>query len=129
MPGFPMRPLEVRRLTQGLAVVVCAAGELDQYTVPVLRTEIDAAFVEATPPAPIVVDLTGIDFFGSAGINELIIQHERAATEQVPLRIVAAQEKVLRPIALTGLNDVLDVYPDLEQALHHGRPAVPGMIN
>lgn len=44
--------------------------------------------------AAVVVDPTSIEFFGSAGIDELVIRHERAATEQVPLRIVAAQEKV-----------------------------------
>ncbi|NKE62503.1 STAS domain-containing protein [Lentzea sp. PSKA42] len=129
MSGSSMRPLEVQREAEGLAVVVRAAGELDQYTVPVLRTEIDAAFAAATPPSPVVVDLTGIDFFGSAGINELVIQHERATGGPVPLRIVAPQEKVLRPIALTGLDDVLDIYPELELALHCDRPALPRMTN
>lgn len=43
--------------------------------------------------------------------------HKQASAHRIPLRIVAAQRKALRPIEMAGLKPVLGVYPDLQDAL------------
>jgi anti-anti-sigma factor len=123
MPNVFQYALHVQREVHGLAVIVRAAGEMDQETVPALRTELQTAIALATPPFPVVVDLSGIEFFGSAGLNELLRQQRRAADARVPLRIAAAHRAVLRPLTASGLDQVLECYPDVEQALRAGRQA------
>ncbi|MFD5828298.1 anti-sigma factor antagonist [Lentzea sp. NPDC060358] len=122
MPHIFPFPLHVQREVHGLAVVVRATGEIDQTTVAALGTELRTALAMATPPFPVVVDLTGVTFFGSAGLNELLAQDRRARAAGVPLRIAAAQRAVLRTISASGLDEVLHVHPDVEQALapHRG---------
>jgi len=117
MPKFSLQPLHVQREVHGLAIIVRAAGEMDQQTVPALRIELQTAIAMATPPYPVVVDLTGVRFFGSAGLNELLRQHQRASAERIPFRIVATHRAVLRPITMTGLDQILEVHSDVEAAL------------
>src|SRR5690349_22146231 len=118
-----LSPLHVQREVHGLSIVVRAAGEVDDFTVLPLRVELQTALAMATPPHPVVVDLSAVRFFGSAGLNELVRHHRSAEAVGVPLRIAAAHKAVLRPITLTGLDRVLQVWPDVEQALTAGRGA------
>jgi anti-anti-sigma factor len=113
--------LHVQREVHGLAIVVRAAGDLDQDTVPALRLELRTALAMATPPFPVVVDLSEITFFGSAGLNELLKHQRRAREARIPLRIAAAHRAVLRTITASGLDEALELYPDVEQALHAAR--------
>jgi anti-anti-sigma factor len=121
MPNTSHLPLHVQREVHGLAIVVRAAGDLDQDTVPALRLELRTALAMATPPFPVVVDLAGVTFFGSAGLNEILKHQRRAAEARIPLRIAAAHRTVLRPITASGLDQALELYPDVEQALHAAR--------
>jgi anti-anti-sigma factor len=117
MSKISVQPLHVQREVHGLAIVVRAFGEVDQDTVPALRTELQTALAMATPPFPVVVDLTEVRFFGSAGLNQLLAHHRRAAAEKIPFRIVAAHRAVLRSIEMTGLDHVLELHTSVEQAL------------
>lgn len=121
MSKVSLLPLHVQREMHGFAVVVRAAGEVDHHTVPVLRTELATAIAMATPPFPVVVELTMIGFCGAAGLNELVTQNERTSSAGIPLRIVGSHPAIMRPIALTGLDEVLPLYPDLAGALHGGK--------
>ncbi|MEV6715349.1 STAS domain-containing protein [Lentzea sp. NPDC051208] len=123
MSKISIQPLHVQREVHGLAIVVRAAGEVDQETVSLLRTELRTAIAMATPSFPVVVDLTEVRFFGSAGLNQLLIHQRRAAAEKIPLRIVAAHRAVLRSIEMTGLDQVLELHPNVEQALSLDRYA------
>ncbi len=123
MSNISRCPLHVQREVHGLAIVVRAAGELDQETVAALRGELQIALAMATSPFPVVVDLAGVTFFGSAGINELMIQQRSARAVGVPLLVAAAHRAVLRPITASGLDQWLELYPDVEQALSAGRRA------
>lgn len=110
-------PLHVQREVHVLSVVVRAIGEVDQDTVAALRHELRVAIAIATPPFPVVADLSGVTFLGSSGLNELVRQQRRAGAAGVRLRIAAAHRAVLRPIRAAGLDQVLEVHPDVEQAL------------
>lgn len=113
---FPLQ-LQVQREVHALSVVVRAVGEIDQDTVAVLRQELRVALAIATPPFPVVVDLSGVTFFGSTGLNELLAHQRAARTGRTPLRIVGTHRAVLRPVKTSGLDQVLDLYPDVERAL------------
>ncbi|WP_434444845.1 STAS domain-containing protein [Lentzea sp. E54] len=123
MSNVPLWPLHVQREVNGLSIIVRADGEVDGHTVAALRTELQTAFAMATSPYPVVVDLSAVRFFCSAGLDELVRQHRRAVAARVPLRVVAANRAVLRSITMTGLDQLLELYPDVEQALSAGRRA------
>lgn len=108
----------VRLIAHDPAVAVHVTAAVDMANVGGLRTGLLAALTTVVPPAPIVVDLTGVTFLGSVGLNELVMMHERAAVQDTPLRLVATQRSVLRAFAVTGLDSVLSVYENLDRALH-----------
>ncbi|GAA2698166.1 MULTISPECIES: STAS domain-containing protein [Actinosynnema] len=101
----------------GGAVVLKVSGEVDQLTVEPLHRELLAALARVRPPEPVVVDLTEVGFFGSAGLNELVTGHLQAELLGTRLAVVARHREVLRPLAISGLDEQLDVHPTLQAAL------------
>lgn len=70
-----------------------------------------------SPPAVLVLDLTGLKFLGSAGLALLVRCDLLCQDRGNQLRIVAANGAVLRPITLTGLDKVLTTVPSLAEAV------------
>jgi anti-sigma B factor antagonist len=101
----------VKRLPN--AIVLVAAGEIDMITAPALEDAVRQSLAER--PAVLVIDLTGAQFFSSAGIAVLVLAHRNRAG--VALRVVARDRIVLRPLELTGLTEDLSIYDSLEAAL------------
>ncbi|MFI6169445.1 STAS domain-containing protein [Nocardia sp. NPDC051052] len=93
------------------AAVLTVDGEVDAASAPLLRNAIDNAL--GNTPSVLVVDLSGVRFFGSAGLSVLLAG---AAATGGGLRVVASPP-VRRPIEVTGLGTVLNVFDDLAQAL------------
>lgn len=99
------------------AVVVTVAGELDMLTTPRLRVAVSEALDEAMGE-PVIVDLTKVTFLGSPGLAALVEAVRRANQRGGPLRIVVDNARpVIRPIELTGLDDVLALYETVNEAL------------
>jgi stage II sporulation protein AA (anti-sigma F factor antagonist) len=96
--------------------VVTVRGEIDHDVKDVFD---DALLFEAGAVSPprIVVDLGGVTFMDSSGINVLVAAHRRVSGERGWLRIAAAQESVLRVLQLVGIDTVIPCHPTTEQAL------------
>ncbi|MET8654000.1 MULTISPECIES: STAS domain-containing protein [Nocardia] len=104
--------LEVERTSVGSTAVLTVSGEVDVASAPQLQSAIDEALREQPPV--LVVDLSGVGFFGSAGLSVLLV-----ATEAAPsggLRVVAS-DQVRRPIEVTGLDKLLAVFDTLDRAV------------
>ncbi|SSC23727.1 STAS domain-containing protein [Klenkia terrae] len=88
-------------------VVARVAGTLDSAHGPALHQALLGALRQA--PERLVVDLSGVSFFGSAGVTALVwlSQHPEAAGKRV--RVVATSRVVTGPLELTGLLQRLDV--------------------
>jgi anti-anti-sigma factor len=106
----------VRRDEQADAVILRAGGELDAFTTDELAEHLREAEEAVTPPAPVVLDLTGLTYLSSAGVATLVIHAQRFADMDSRLRVVADQPAVLRPLTLTGADDIIDVVPALDDA-------------
>ncbi|MEO6088191.1 MAG: anti-sigma factor antagonist [Umezawaea sp.] len=100
------------------AVLVVVSGEVDVATAPKLREWLDQAFEEKKKY--VVLDLIGVEFFGSVGLALLVEYNGRGEAEGIELRTVAPARAVAGPIYLTTLDKVLKLYPDTAGALAAG---------
>ena len=88
-------------------VVAAVTGELDAAGNPLLQQTLIQALRRAG--RLLTVDLSGVTFFGSAGVTALVwlSQHQEARDKHV--RVVATSRVVTGPLELTGLLERLDV--------------------
>lgn len=109
----------------GEAIVITLTGDVDSATAPRLRQVVlDALAIPDT--GPVVIDMTEVSFLSSAGLGALIEAHHEAHQQGDPLRVVVDHARpVLRPLQLSGLDQVLTLFHFLDNALH-GDPAVEG---
>ncbi|MGH3958409.1 STAS domain-containing protein [Mycobacterium sp.] len=104
------------------AVVVRAKGEVDSSTVHELVSQLGTALHEATahPARLLIINLQALTYFGSAGLNAILDCHRQGIEAGVSVRVVADNDLVIRPIEVTDLDNVLQLYPT--QADAQGRP-------
>ena len=95
--------------------VIAVTGEVDMMTVPGL----DAVVAEqcAALPTMVVLDLVSVRFLGSSGLGALIAARDATQAIGAGLRLVCQGPVVLRPMDLTGLTELFEVYPDQASAL------------
>ena len=79
---------------------------------------LDAALrrVEVSRPHWLVLDLSALGFIDSAGLARLLAAHRRAKREGRRLIVVEGTGAVRRLIALTALNQHLEVFSDADAA-------------
>ena len=86
---------------------VSAGGEIDSFTAPELRDELDALLDAGVQD--LTVDLDGVTFLDSAGLCALAAIHRRAVAQGARLRVLASHRAVIRPMQITGLWELLAV--------------------
>ncbi|MEU5259368.1 STAS domain-containing protein [Amycolatopsis sp. NPDC021455] len=110
--GTPALTVRIRTLPE--AVVVAAAGDLDLGTAPVLRARTRAALDGG--PGALIVDLGGIAFCGSAGLQVIAELVAATAAAELPFAVVTDRRPVLRTLRLSRLDATLALYPTLAGA-------------
>ncbi len=88
-------------------VTVTVVGEVDTFTAPVLRTTLDTQ-LEAQP-SDLIIDLSGVQFLGSAGLAVLVETQKTARSREVGLQLIATTRAVTRPLEVTGLIDLFTI--------------------
>lgn len=104
-------PLAVLTWERDGVVIVSVTGELDMSTVDQVAVALQDA---TTRGVPVVLDMTGLRFFSSAGLRLLVRLHEGAS---VDVRLAGDQRVVLRPLELTGLLDLFPVHASVAEAV------------
>jgi anti-sigma B factor antagonist len=99
----------------GQVAVVAASGDLDMLTAPQLREAIEAALSKS--PAGLIVDLTEVEFLGSAGMQVLMETHNQTDGTQTRFAVVAEGPATSRPLKITGIADLIDLFSSLDVAL------------
>lgn len=114
-----MAVLEVSQDERDAAVIVSAVGEIDSESVATLKFHLDTALKRALdhPAQLLVIDLSQVKHFGSAGLNAVLECHEHGQSAGAAVRIAAPNAEVLRPIQVTKLDGVLRLYPSVSAAL------------
>ncbi|SFB50579.1 anti-sigma B factor antagonist [Amycolatopsis marina] len=108
--------LRVRTRHAGAIPVIAVEGEVDLSTVESVRDAVHCE-LKATQPQGLILDLTGVTFLCSTGLQLLVDADRRMQDNGGALCVVGARREVLRPLQLTGLDEHLHVYPTLEEAL------------
>jgi anti-sigma B factor antagonist len=113
-------PIEMVR---GVPVVV-APEEIDATNAHSLRSVLLQAADHGH--GTFVVDMTSTQFCDSAGVRVLVRAHNWALAEGGELRLVIpASAAVLRIFAITGLDQVIPNFADLDEALAPAPAAAP----
>jgi anti-anti-sigma factor len=101
----------------GDAVLVRVAGEIDVTTAKDLSDCLGDAVRAVTPPASVVLDLSGVRFLGAQGIGLLLDHQDLCLRRGSALVIVANTAAVLRPLQALELMSVLGVRSSVVEAL------------
>lgn len=96
-------------------VVLHVSGELDTTSSSELTGPLDSHVVEGQ--RAVVVDLGGVRFLGSAGLEALVLGQQRASKTGVEFAVVASARAALRPIEATGLDSVFTILGSMDEAV------------
>lgn len=99
-------------------VVVSVAGELDMATAPQLQDEITDLLDRGCKQ--IVFDLDNLSFCDSTGLSVFIRTKNSCDEANGRVRLAAPQRAVLRVLQVSGLTEVLKIYPTTADALAPG---------
>lgn len=116
--------LTVTSRQEGARTVISVSGEIDVYTAPSLRERLNE--LVAAGHYDLVVDMEGVEFLDSTGLGVLVGGLKRVRSHDGTLRLVCAQEKILKVFRITGLTKVFPIHPTLEEALADTSPAPDG---
>jgi anti-sigma B factor antagonist len=98
----------------GLAGVIVAEGEIDLAAAPRLREAMTDHLTAGR--VHLLMDLSAVTFIDSTGLGVLVGAAKKSVGLGGSLRIVCANERVLRLLAITGISRSMKVLPTLEEA-------------
>jgi anti-anti-sigma factor len=101
----------------GQAVIVHVGGELDACNEAIWRRLLSEAAAAASPPGPLVIDASGLDFMGCCAFAVLTDEAERCRRRGVALRLVSVAAVVARIVHACDLSDVLPLHHSVDAAL------------
>jgi anti-sigma B factor antagonist len=107
--------LTLNTRSQGDHTVLEVAGEVDVYTGPTLRDRISDLLDSGSHD--LVVDLGRVDFIDSTGLGVLVGALNRTRELGGTLQLVCSQERVLKLLRITGLDQVFLVRASVHAAL------------
>lgn len=107
--SVPVMELQVSTASQAGHAVVSAVGELDLYTAPRLQQAL-AALLGEQELDRVVVDLSGVEFCDSTGMNVLLSGMKRVRERGGVFELAAPRPAVQRILQVTGLDTVFTVH-------------------
>jgi anti-sigma B factor antagonist len=101
--------------------VLRVTGELDLGTIGSLQAAVEDLIAAG---ARVVLDLEGLRFCDSTGLGAIIKLHRRLTDLGGTLALCAPGQRVLDVLSISGVDQVISVYPSLAAALRAlGTPA------
>jgi anti-anti-sigma factor len=98
--------------------IVSVSGEVDLYSAHRLRELLWHAKGQTNGDPPrVVVDLSGVEFIDTAGLEVLLEEWNASRQFDGRLCLVAQQGQITRLLEVTGLSDLLDFYAEPEAAV------------
>ena len=95
--------------------VVTVGGEIDVYTAPKLRDKISELVAHGS--YDLVIDLEEVEFLDSTGLGVLVGGLKKVRAHDGSMRLVCAQDRLLKIFRITGLAKVFDIRATAAEAL------------
>ncbi len=95
--------------------VVAVTGELELATAPRLRQQVVSLI--GAGRSRLVIDLGGVDFIDSVGLGVVVGALKRCRTHGGDLMVAGAVPRVRSLFEITRLDEIIELHPDVEQAL------------
>ncbi|MFH8991522.1 STAS domain-containing protein [Streptomyces sp. NPDC017940] len=109
--------------TRGQTAALTVSGELDLTTFGALDRGLEDALSEHPT---LILDLTGVTFCDSSGLNTLLRLRRRAQDTGGQLVLAAPPPQMLRLLTLTGTDSIFALYGSLAEAWSaHPAPGAP----
>ena len=104
--------LNVSSRSHGDNAIVIATGEIDLYTAPRLHSELAAVIANAAPATRVIVDMSGVEFCDSTGMNVLLSSLRQVRERDGELELAAPRPAVMKILHVTGLDAVFTIGAD-----------------
>lgn len=101
--------LNVSSRSQDDHAVVTITGEIDLYTAPRLHNELAAVIASAAPESRITLDMSGVDFCDSTGMNVLLSSLRTSREKSVEFALAGPRPAVKKILQVTGLDSVFTI--------------------
>ena len=102
-------------IPRGSWTVLAVTGEVELATAPRVRQRIVGLVGEGHHH--LVLDLSGVDFVDSVGLGVVVGALKRTRSHGGDLLVSGADERVRRLFAVTRLDEIVELYDDVEAAL------------
>ncbi|MDP9847802.1 anti-sigma B factor antagonist [Streptosporangium lutulentum] len=96
-------------------------GEIDLYTAPRLQSEF-ARVLEESRTTHVVIDMSGVEFCDSTGLNVLLSVLKRLKERGGVLELAAPPPAVQKILQVTGLDSVFTVHKAVPEELLTSEP-------
>jgi anti-sigma B factor antagonist len=104
---------EVRRT--GDCPVLAIKGEIDVYSAPDFKQAVVGLIDDGT--RHVILDMSDVTYMDSSGFSTLLSATKRLRPEGGALHLVGTRPTVQRILHLTRLDTVLELHPDVDDAL------------
>ncbi len=111
--GRSHQGLLVSKHESDVAAVLSVAGAIDMVTATQLQTHVNTVLDRR--PTALIIDLSRVEFLGTAGIAVLVHIHNNAA--DMPFAVVALGPATSRPLQLLGIDKIVPIFPRLADAV------------
>ena len=107
----PHVELKVSTRSQGSRTIMSLGGEIDLYTAPRLHGEL-VTLLSGDSPVQVIVDMSGVEFCDSTGMNVLLAAHRKAREQGGDLELASPRPAIKKILQVTGLESVFTVLDD-----------------
>lgn len=90
-------------------------GEIDTYTAPVLREELET--VQIIDGRVIELDLSKVNYMDSTGLGIFVAFYKKVTRDNASLKLVGLSNRLVRLFEITGLSELMSIETDEELEL------------
>ena len=95
--------------------IVAVDGEVDAYNSGKIREKVKELIKNGENK--VVLDLAGVNYMDSAGLGVLLSSHTSLRKANGGIKLIGISDEIMDIFEFTRINEVLDIYDDLGDAL------------
>ncbi len=96
-------------------VIIKITGDIDALTAPKITEHIRDHIIKGN--VNLVTDLTEVGYTSSAGLRMMLAAVKETRSKNGDMRLANIQPDVLKVLTLTGFNNILKIFPDIDEAV------------